>query len=147
VASAAVPNVERKIGSWKWGVAALGGLILLLVVVRGPLLYSPFWERARQNAGPDGPLALGTEWGMRLPFTLASIAALCVLCLAVSRIASRRAAYATAVCLSTMPLYFLLSRQSRVSDAHFVALLMGAFACALIGQFDETTKRRSALWY
>jgi len=145
--SPASARVHQRLGAWKWAVAALGGLGLSFALVRGPWLDSDYWQKARANSGPGGVLGIGTEWGVRLPFTFMSIAALCLLAYAVSRVASRRAAYATALILSTMPLYFLLSRQSSVTDVPFVSLLMGGFACAIIGQLDDETKHRTAWWY
>lgn len=93
-----------------------------------------------------GALALYTEWGMRLPFVLLSITALCLLGLAVYRVGGRRAGYASAFVLGTMPLYWLLTRQA-VTDTPFVSTLMGAMACAIIGQLDDKTKHRAAWWY
>ncbi|HZN95855.1 MAG TPA: glycosyltransferase family 39 protein [Myxococcales bacterium] len=145
--SPASARVHRQLGGWKWAASAAGGLVLAFTLVRGPWVWSEHWEKARANSGPDGALGVGTEWGVRLPMTALSIASLCLLALAVARVASRRAAYATAVILSTMPLYFLLSRQSSVTDVPFVSLMVGAFACAIIGQLDETTRRRDAWWY
>ncbi|HVE83461.1 MAG TPA: glycosyltransferase family 39 protein [Myxococcales bacterium] len=147
VAAPAHPRVHRELGSWKWAAAGLGGLGLAWALVRGPWLSSPYWQRARENSGPGGVLGIGTEWGMRLPMTAMAIGALCVLALAVSRVAGRRAGYATAFILGTTPLYFLLSRQSSVTDVPFVSLLIGAVSCAIIAQLDETTRRRDAWWY
>ncbi len=83
---------------------------------------------------------------MRMPFALLSITAVALLSLAVSRVVSLRAGLATGFVLATMPLYFLLTRQT-VTDTPFVTTLVCAMACALIGQLDETTKHRSAWWY
>ena len=91
-------------------------------------------------------LAVYTEWGMRVPFVLLSIAALALLGLAVSRVASRRAGLAAAISLCTMPLYFLLTRQA-VTDTPFVTTLVCAMSCAIIGQLDESTRHRAAWWY
>lgn len=97
------------------------------------------------RAGP-GPVALYTEWGMRLPIALYSLGALGLMAFALVRTATRRIALAFGVVLVTMPLYFLLSRQA-VTDLPVVASVMCALACALVGQLDETTKHRSAWWY
>lgn len=97
------------------------------------------------RAGP-GPVALFTEWGMRLPIALYSIGALCLTAWALVRTTSRRIALAFGVVLATMPLYFLLSRQA-VTDLPVVASVMGALACAMVGQLDERTRHRSAWWY
>lgn len=97
------------------------------------------------RAGP-GPVALYTEWGMRLPIALYSIGALSLMAWALVRTASKRIALAFGVVLATMPLYFLLSRQA-VTDLPVVASVMCALACALVGQLDEKTKHRSAWWY
>lgn len=94
----------------------------------------------------EGALALYTEWGMRLPFALFSMLALGLLGHALARVLSRRVAYATVFVLATMPLYFLLTRQS-VTDTPFVCCFISAMACALVGQFDKETKNRSAWWY
>ena len=94
----------------------------------------------------DGPLGLYTEWGMRLPFVALSICAVALLALAVGRVVSRRAGFATALVLTTMPMWFLLSRQTE-TDTPYVTAFVCAMACAIIGQLDPTTKRRSAWWY
>jgi 4-amino-4-deoxy-L-arabinose transferase-like glycosyltransferase len=94
----------------------------------------------------EGALGLYTEWGMRLPFALLSIAAVSLLSLAVARVVSTRAGLATGFVLATMPLYFLLTRQT-VTDTPFVTTLVCAMACALIGQLDDTTRHRTAWWY
>jgi 4-amino-4-deoxy-L-arabinose transferase-like glycosyltransferase len=93
-----------------------------------------------------GELGRYTEWGMRMPFALLSAAAVALLSLAVARVVSARAGFATGFVLVTMPLYFLLTRQT-VTDTPFVTGMMCAMACAFIGQLDETTKHRSAWWY
>ncbi|PTL77819.1 glycosyltransferase family 39 protein [Vitiosangium sp. GDMCC 1.1324] len=95
---------------------------------------------------PEGAVGLYTEWGMRIPFALLSIAAVSLLSMAVARVVSRRAGLATGFVLATMPLYFLLTRQT-VTDTPFVTTLVCAMACAFIGQLDDTTKHRAAWWY
>nr|WP_153867937.1 MULTISPECIES: glycosyltransferase family 39 protein [Myxococcaceae] len=94
----------------------------------------------------EGALGLYTEWGMRLPFALLSIAAVSLLSYALARLVSARAGLAAGFVLSTMPLWFLLTRQA-VTDLPFVATLVCAMACALVGQLDETTRHRSGWWY
>jgi len=94
----------------------------------------------------DGALALYTEWGMRLPFALWSILGIALMAYALARIVNRRVALATSFVLATMPLFFLLTRQS-VTDTPFVASMMCAMACALVGLLDEGTKHRAAWWY
>ncbi|HYO51194.1 glycosyltransferase family 39 protein [Archangium sp.] len=125
----------------------------------------PFWENAWFFSKPpltmwmqalgmqvvgtlrtEGALGLYTEWGMRLPFALLSIAAVALLSLAVARVVGRRAGLATGFVLATMPLFFLLTRQT-VTDTPFVTTLVCAMACAMIGQLDDTTKHRAAWWY
>src|SRR5260370_28510339 len=91
-------------------------------------------------------VSMCTEWAMRLAFALSSILALALLSLAVARIVSKRAALAMGFILATMPLFFLLTRQS-VTDTPFVAFLTCAMACAMIGQLDDTTRHRAAWWY
>ncbi|NMO14220.1 glycosyltransferase family 39 protein [Pyxidicoccus fallax] len=140
------------------------GEVARMMIERRDYVY-PFWEGAwffskppltmwmqalgMQVAGTvntDGAVALFTEWGMRMPFALLSITAVALLSLAVARVVSRRAGLATGFILATMPLYFLLTRQT-VTDTPFVTTFICAMACALIGQLDETTKHRSAWWY
>jgi 4-amino-4-deoxy-L-arabinose transferase-like glycosyltransferase len=145
-AAPALGAVQRRLGAWRWAAGAAGVVALLAVVVRGPFLESAQWAAARASSGADGPLAIGTEWGMRLPFALGSIAALALLALAVTRVAGLRAGLTAAVALATMPLYFLVTRQA-VTDTPFVSLLIAAMSCAIIGQLDEKTTRRSAWWY
>ncbi|MFP2901609.1 ArnT family glycosyltransferase [Corallococcus sp. 4LFB] len=125
----------------------------------------PFWENAWFFSKPpltmwmqalgmnlvgalrgDGAMGLYTEWGMRMPFALLSITAVALLSLAVARVVSMRAGLATGFVLATMPLYFLLTRQT-VTDTPFVTTFVCAMACALIGQLDDTTKHRAGWWY
>ncbi|MET0403415.1 MAG: glycosyltransferase family 39 protein, partial [Cystobacter sp.] len=93
-----------------------------------------------------GVMGLYTEWGMRLPFALLSIAAVALLSLAVARVVNPRSGLATGFVLATMPLYFLLTRQT-VTDTPFVTTLACAMACALIGQLDTRSRHRAAWWY
>ncbi|MFY0570363.1 ArnT family glycosyltransferase [Archangium lansingense] len=134
------------------------------MVQRRDYVY-PFWENAWFFSKPpltmwmqalgmqvvgtlrtEGALGLYTEWGMRLPFALLSITAVSLLSLAVARVVNRRAGLATGFVLATMPLYFLLTRQT-VTDTPFVTTLVCAMACAMIGQLDDTTKHRAGWWY
>jgi 4-amino-4-deoxy-L-arabinose transferase-like glycosyltransferase len=94
----------------------------------------------------DGKLPLYTEWAMRLPFALTSAAALALLAWALARTVNRRVGVTAAFVLATMPLYFLITRQA-VTDTPFVAALIAAMACALIGLFDTKTRHRAAWWY
>lgn len=94
----------------------------------------------------NGPLALYTEWGVRIPFALWSIAALAMLSYALCRVVNRRVALATAFALATMPLYFLLTRQA-VTDTPLVCAMTCALACGMVGQLDARTKHRAAWWY
>jgi 4-amino-4-deoxy-L-arabinose transferase-like glycosyltransferase len=140
------------------------GEVARMMVVRRDYVF-PWWENAYFFSKPPltmwmqalgmqlvgaldgrGELGLFTEWGMRMPFALLSIAAVALLSLAVSRVVSLRAGLATGFVMMTMPLYFLLTRQT-VTDTPFVTTMVCAMACALIGQLDETTKHRSAWWY
>ncbi len=93
-----------------------------------------------------GKLPLYTEWAMRLPFALMSVGALATLAWALARTVNRRVGLAAAFVLATMPLYFLISRQA-VTDTPFVATLIAAMACAMVGLFDTKTRRRAAWWY
>ncbi|WP_244222287.1 ArnT family glycosyltransferase, partial [Corallococcus exercitus] len=134
------------------------------MIQRSDYVY-PFWENAWFFSKPpltmwmqalgmnlvgalkgDGAMGLYTEWGMRMPFALLSITAVALLSLAVARVVSMRAGLATGFVLATMPLYFLLTRQT-VTDTPFVTTFVCAMACALIGQLDDTTKHRAAWWY
>ena len=134
------------------------------MVQRRDYVY-PFWENAWFFSKPpltmwmqalgmqvvgslrsEGALGRYTEWGMRMPFALLSIAAVSLLSLAVARVVNRRAGLATGFVLATMPLYFLLTRQT-VTDTPFVTTLVCAMACAMIGQLDDTTKHRAGWWY
>ncbi|WP_141618731.1 glycosyltransferase family 39 protein [Myxococcus sp. AB036A] len=140
------------------------GEVARMMIVRQDYVY-PFWENSwffskppltmwmqalGMNvvgaANPGGMLGRYTEWGMRMPFALLSITAVALLSLAVARVVSRRAGLATGFVLATMPLYFLLTRQT-VTDTPFVTTFICAMACALIGQLDATTKHRAAWWY
>ncbi|MFL5347002.1 MAG: ArnT family glycosyltransferase [Hyalangium sp.] len=140
------------------------GEVARMMVMRHDYVY-PWWENAWFFSKPPmtmwmqalgmqvvgalrepGELARYTEWGMRMPFALLSVAAVALLSLAVSRVVSLRAGLATAFVLCTMPLYFLLTRQT-VTDTPFVTSMICAMACAFIGQLDDTTKHRTAWWY
>jgi 4-amino-4-deoxy-L-arabinose transferase-like glycosyltransferase len=94
----------------------------------------------------DGKLPLYTEWAMRLPFALMSAAALGLLAWALSRTVNRRVGLTAAFALATMPLYFLISRQA-VTDTPFIAALVAAMGCAIIGLLDTGTRHRAAWWY
>nr|WP_240487205.1 glycosyltransferase family 39 protein [Hyalangium minutum] len=140
------------------------GEVARMMVVRRDYVF-PWWENAWFFSKPPmtmwmqalgiqvvdalrgtGELGRYTEWGMRTPFALLSAAAVTLLSLAVSRVVSVRAGLATGFVLVTMPLYFLLTRQT-VTDTPFVTTMICAMACAFIGQLDDTTKHRSAWWY
>ena len=92
-----------------------------------------------------GKLPLYTEWAMRLPFVLTTMVALALLALALGRTVSHRVGLASTFVLATMPLFFLITRQV-VTDTPFVAALIAAMACAIIGLFDERTRHRTAWW-
>ncbi|RKH18155.1 glycosyltransferase family 39 protein [Corallococcus sp. CA047B] len=134
------------------------------MIQRSDYVY-PFWENAWFFSKPpltmwmqalgmnivgalrgDGAMGLYTEWGMRMPFALLSIAAVSLLSLAVARVVNARAGLATGFVLATMPLYFLLTRQT-VTDTPFVTTFVCAMACFIIGQLDDTTKHRAGWWY
>ncbi|RKG97060.1 ArnT family glycosyltransferase [Corallococcus carmarthensis] len=134
------------------------------MIQRSDYVY-PFWENAWFFSKPpltmwmqalgmnlvgalrgDAAMGLYTEWGMRMPFALLSITAVALLSLAVARVVNMRAGLATGFVLATMPLYFLLTRQT-VTDTPFVTTFVCAMACALIGQLDDTTKHRAGWWY
>jgi 4-amino-4-deoxy-L-arabinose transferase-like glycosyltransferase len=140
------------------------GEVARMMVMRRDYVF-PWWENAWFFSKPpltmwlqalgmlvvgatDGTGELGryTEWGMRFPFAVLSITAVALLSLAVSRVVSVRAGLATGFVMATMPLYFLLTRQT-VTDTPFVTTMVCAMACALIGQLDDTTKHRTAWWY
>lgn len=140
------------------------GEVARMMVMRRDYVF-PWWENAWFFSKPpltmwlqalgmqvvgamDGAGELGryTEWGMRFPFAVLSITAVVLLSLAVSRVVNVRAGLATGFVMATMPLYFLLTRQT-VTDTPFVTTLVCAMACALIGQLDDTTKHRTAWWY
>ncbi len=140
------------------------GEVARMMIARQDYVY-PFWEGSWFFSKPPltmwmqalgmqvvgtvrtaGALGLYTEWGMRVPFAVLSITAVALLSLAVARVVSRRAGLATGFVLATMPLYFLLTRQT-VTDTPFVTTFICAMACALVGQLDATTKHRSAWWY
>ena len=127
----------------------------------------PFWENAwffskpvftmwmqalgMQLTGADiasgsGALGLYTEWGFRLPFALFSILAIVLLTYALARVVSVRAGMATGFVLSTMPLYFLITRQA-VTDTPIIAATVCGMACAFVGLFDQETKHRGLWWY
>jgi 4-amino-4-deoxy-L-arabinose transferase-like glycosyltransferase len=97
------------------------------------------------NRAPPGKLPLYTEWAMRMPFVLLTLASLALLAVALGRVVNRRVGLASIFVLATMPLFFLITRQA-VTDTPFVATLIAAMACALIGLFDTETRHRTAWW-
>ena len=140
------------------------GEVARSMIERNDYVY-PYWEHAwffsktpmtmwlqalGMNAvgAMDVPAGMSryTEWGMRLPFALLSIAALVLVAVALGRLVSRRAGLAAAFALATMPTWFLLTRQT-VTDTPFVASLTMAMACAMIGQLDARTRHRAGWWY
>jgi len=140
------------------------GEVARSMIQRNDYLY-PYWESAPFFSKPpltmwiqalgmqivatnrtDGALGIYTEWGMRLPFALWSILGLALLSYALCRLVNRRVALATGFVLATMPLYFLVTRQS-VTDTPLVAAMTCALACGLVGQLDGETKHRAAWWY
>lgn len=100
---------------------------------------------AGTNRAPPGKLPLYTEWAMRMPFVLSVLAALALLALALGRVVNRRVGLASTFVLSTMSLFFLITRQA-VTDTPFVAALIAAMSCAIIGLFDTRTRHRTAWW-
>ncbi|HSP19162.1 MAG TPA: glycosyltransferase family 39 protein, partial [Myxococcaceae bacterium] len=96
------------------------------------------------NATP-GKLPLYTEWVTRTPFVLLMLGSLALLALALGRTVSHRVGLASTVVLATMPLFFLITRQV-VTDTPFIATLVAAMACAIIGLFDTRTRHRSGWW-
>lgn len=151
-------------GAW------LPALILVLLIAGGVALV--FWRRGRPQTGlkfaagiaavaivaaliarsaasrvdAGGGMGLFTEWGMRLPFVALSITALVLLSVALARVVNVRTGLAVGFVLATMPLYFLLTRQT-VTDTPFVTTLIAAMACAIIGQLDPNTRHRAGWWY
>lgn len=97
-------------------------------------------------AGGDGAMPLFTEWGFRLPFAMFSILAVSLLAYAMTIAVNARAALASAFVLTTMPLYFLLSRQA-VTDPPIVSATIAGIACAMVGLFDKDSKFKSEWWY
>ncbi|HYH95004.1 ArnT family glycosyltransferase, partial [Hyalangium sp.] len=106
------------------------GEVARMMVARRDYVF-PWWENAWFFSKPPltmwmqalgmqvvgalssvGELGRYTEWGMRVPFALLSAAAVALLSLAVARVVSARAGFATGFVLVTMPLYFLLTRQT-----------------------------------
>lgn len=140
------------------------GEVARMMLVRNDFVR-PFWESswffskppltmwmdipgmwlAATNGGA-GEVSRGTEWAMRLPFAVMSIATLALFAVALSRTVSRRVGLASAFALATMPLYFLLSRQV-VTDTPFICTLIAAMSCALIGLFAEDSRDRAGWWY
>ncbi len=119
---------------------AAGGIILaakVAVLVAGTMVAT--------QAPPDA-LGTFTEWGFRLPFYLFSTLAITMLTWALCRTVNARVALATAFVLSTMPLYFLLTRQA-VTDNPLVNAMICTVACALVGLFDKKTQRAGQWWY
>lgn len=94
----------------------------------------------------DGALPIGTEWAVRLPFALLSIAAVTLLAHAVGRLASRRAGLFTALALSTMPLWLFVSRQA-ITDMAYVAPATIALAAFSLALFEDGLGDRARRWW
>ncbi len=128
-----------------WGaLLGMSGAFSLTLFIWAKTVNLP-WKVA-DVAGGDGAMPIFTEWGMRLPFAGFSMLAVGLLTYALSVAVSPRAGLATAFVMVTMPLYFLLSRQS-VTDTPEVSATIAGIACAMVGLFDKTTKYRSEWWY
>jgi 4-amino-4-deoxy-L-arabinose transferase-like glycosyltransferase len=76
------------------------------------------------------------EWALRLPNIILSIAALLVLWWAVARLVNRRAAWLSALVLSTSSQWLLVTRQA-MTDIPFVAPMTIALACAAVALLDR----------
>jgi 4-amino-4-deoxy-L-arabinose transferase-like glycosyltransferase len=90
-----------------------------------------------------GAVSAHAEWALRLPGALLAVLAVGMVYAAVARLASRRAAFFSALALATTPFYALLARQA-IPDMPFVALSTAgamAFAVALL---DE--RARASAW-
>lgn len=94
----------------------------------------------------DGALPLATEWGVRLPFAMSSIAAVGCLTWALSRTVSPRVGFTAGFILTTMPLYFLLARQA-VTDPLLISATVIGVSCSLVALFDEDSRHRARWWY
>lgn len=128
-----------------WGViSAMAGVISLTLGVWALTVSLPY--RFGNLVDDDGALPVLFEWGFRLPFTGFCIASLGVLAWALARITNLRVALATTTVLSTMPMYFLISRQA-VTDPPLISATIIGISCALVALFDAGTKRRAAWWY
>jgi len=128
-----------------WSVMALhGGVILLALGLWGSSLSLP-WKFGDLVADA-GALPVLFEWGFRLPSTSFCIVSLGLLAWALARVTNLRVALATVTVLTTMPLYFLISRQA-VTDPPLVSATVCGVSCALIALFDAGTQRRSGWWY
>ena len=94
----------------------------------------------------DGALPLATEWGIRLPFAMSSIAAVGCLTWALSRVVSPRVGFAAGFILTTMPLCFLMARQA-ITDPLLVSATVVGVSCAMVALFDEGSHPRTRWWY
>lgn len=97
------------------------------------------------DVGQPDATGLYTEWGFRLPFVAFSVLAVALMTYALSRTVNARTGLASAFVLTTMPLYFLISRQA-VTDTPIIAATICAMACALVAQLDTETKSRAGWW-
>ena len=86
------------------------------------------------------------EWGMRLPTTILSIAAIGMIYLAAKRLFSQRVGLIAALATATSPLYCILARQT-ITDTPFVAFLTIGMCCFLIAEFDPEVKARAPWLY
>ncbi len=128
-----------------WSVIALfAGAICLLLGVWALSISLPW--RFGNLVDDSGALPVLFEWGVRLPFAAASIAALGLLAWALTRTVNARVALATVTVLATMPLYFLLSRQA-VTDPPLVSSTICGMSCGLVGLLDAHSRRRHLWWY
>jgi 4-amino-4-deoxy-L-arabinose transferase-like glycosyltransferase len=94
---------------------------------------------------PFTAIALGfrcfglSPWAGRLPLALMALAGLAATFLVVARLASRRAAWLSVLCLATMPLYFLQAR-TLLGDIATMAANAVAFAGLALALFDERNR-------
>ncbi len=97
------------------------------------------------DGSPPSPSGISTraEWAVRLPVALLAVLAVAFVYLAVARLASRRAAFLSAIALATMPFYALLARQA-IPDMPFVALTTAGALSFAVALLDD--RARASAW-
>ena len=121
---------------WFWSKPILGFWMQALGMATLGVRYEPGGMLA---ATQEGSIPY-PEWAVRFPFFLVTIGATYVRYKAIASAFGRRAALFAGVCVTTMPQWFLLSRQT-MADMPFVAGMSAALGFFLLGAHAQGDAR------